>query len=73
MSTSTIQDTTHRVLDALITADSPFSWEQLMEGVKAAGADVTNWMEVRGVLQQYRNEGLIKRSKDLTVEEYAAA
>lgn len=46
------------------------SWGDISEEVKNSGAKVKNWMSIRGVLQYYISNNLIKRSDDLFVEEY---
>lgn len=47
-----------------------FSWKSISEEVENSGAKVKNWLSIRGVLQYYERNNLIKRSDDLFVEEY---
>jgi len=54
--------------------DSEFTWQELVNEVQASGATVKNWLTIRGVLQWFINEGLIKRNRsDLNIEEYIKA
>ena len=54
--------------------DSEFTWQELVKEVQASGATVRNWLTIRGVLQWFINEGLIKRNRsDLNIEEYIKA
>jgi len=54
--------------------DSGFTWQELVTEVQASGATVRNWLTIRGVLQWFINEGLIKRNRsDLNIEEYIKA
>jgi len=54
--------------------DSSFTWQELVNEVQASGATVKNWLTIRGVLQWFINEGLIKRNRsDLNIEEYIKA
>lgn len=46
------------------------SWGQMKESINQAGMKVANWMTVRGVLQFMLNEGILKRTEDVHVEEY---
>lgn len=52
---------------------SSFTWEELSKAVKDSGAKVSNWMTIRGVLQWFINEGLIKRTRNSHREEYIKA
>jgi hypothetical protein len=53
---------------------SKFTWQELVNEVQHSGAIVKNWLTIRGVLQWFMNEGLIKRNRsDLNVEEYVKA
>jgi len=58
-------------IEKFIDSDSSsFTWEVLSKAVKDSGAKVSNWMTIRGVLQWFINEGLIKRTRNSHREEY---
>jgi hypothetical protein len=46
------------------------SWDEVMEGVRAQGIKVTNWMVVRSDLQRLINAGALTRTSDLHREDY---
>tara|TARA_R100001463_G_scaffold124249_1_gene181174 strand:+ start:247 stop:489 length:243 start_codon:yes stop_codon:yes gene_type:complete len=47
------------------------AWKTIVATVRAKHR-VKNWMTIRGVLQFFKNEGLLNRTSDLHVEEYTA-
>ena len=60
-------------IEAFIASDEDIiSWGDIREAVKAK-AEVSDWMTIRGVLQWFIAEGLIKRSCNLRGEEYEKA
>ena len=69
------QNKTVEFLDQFVESNnSRFTWEELVSEVQDSGAIVKNWLTIRGVLQWFIDEGLIKRNRsDLNVEEYLKA
>jgi hypothetical protein len=71
------QQTTYTVIldfiDGRESALKPktIAWETIVATVRAKHR-IKNWMPIRGVLQFFKNEGLINRTSDLHVEEYIA-
>jgi len=61
-------------IEAFISSDEDIiSWGDIREAVKASKAQVSDWMTIRGVLQWFIAEGLIKRTSNLRAEEYEKA
>lgn len=61
-------------IEAFISSDEDIiSWGDIRDAVKASNARVSNWMTIRGVLQWFIAEGLIKRTCNLRAEEYEKA
>ena len=69
------QNKTVEFLDQFVESNnSRFTWEELVSEVRDSGAIVKDWLTIRGVLQWFIDEGLIKRNRsDLNVEEYLKA
>lgn len=69
------QNKTVEFIDRFVESnDSGFTWQELVTEVQASGSTVRNWLTIRGVLQWFINEGLIKRNRsDLNIEEYIKA
>ena len=49
------------------------SWQTIVSTINATGMKIKNWMVVRNVLQYLINQGLMTRTADVTVEEFACA
>lgn len=66
------QAKTCEILDKAITSapGTIVSWDDILEGVRGAGCVVRNWLRIRDVLQMYMDDGLIRRTKNIHVEEY---
>jgi hypothetical protein len=60
-----------KVLENL-TERGSFEWGDVFEEIKGTAYAPKNWMAVRGVLQQFINEGKIARDADLHKEKYFA-
>ena len=61
------------VIEAFVADENAetLSWDKIMNSVKESGAKVKNWLTIRGVLQYFMDENIIKRTENLSVEEYA--
>lgn len=46
------------------------AWSQMVQAVNQSGMKIQNWLTVRNVLQFMINEGMVKRTSDVHVEEY---
>ncbi len=55
-----------------LTDRGSFEWGEVVEEIKGTEYAPKNWMVVRGVLQEFINEGKIERDLDLTKEKYFA-
>ena len=49
-----------------------FAWNDVVDNIKGTACEPKNWMTVRGVLQEFINEGKIHRTPDLMKERYTA-
>ena len=60
------------LMSARCKSQGGFTWGQMVEDVKATNLNVTNWMNVRSVLQMALNIGKLERVplSETTTEEY---
>jgi hypothetical protein len=62
----------HRVLeilDKVIPVEGNIEWKSIVKSVSAE-MKITNWMDVRGILQYMISNKIIKRHPDVTIEAY---
>ena len=50
--------------DTLIEKNTSFNWDDVRVAMRAIGFD-GNWMQVRGCLQWFKDEGVVVRTKDV--------
>ena len=55
-----------------LTERGSFEWGDVVEEIKGSAYIPKNWMAVRGVLQQFINDGKIERDADIHKEKYFA-
>lgn len=46
------------------------NWQTIVEEIKNSKCRVKNWLTIRSILQYFKDENFIERTKDLKVEEY---
>ena len=63
-----------RIIEGLLDGEvSKLEWtKDFVEPIRASKAIVRNWLNIRGVIQWYINEGYIVRAKDVRKEEWVA-
>lgn len=58
------------VIEKRLEENSCFTWGEIVDDITGTKHEPKNWLDVRGVLQAFINEGIIERTEDLTVEKY---
>jgi len=68
------QEHAQSIIEGLLDGEvSKLEWRKdFVEPIKATKIRVRNWLNIRGVIQWYINEGYIVRTKDVRKEEWVA-
>ena len=69
MTKSKREEKIFETMDDFVENGDSFEWKEVVEKISEK-LEIKNWLEVRGVLQWFINEGKIIRDEDLFKEKY---